>query len=83
MQLLIKFTDKSASFSHGVEFGRILNKLERQDESVDNCGFPVRIENIEVLKLACKTYGYTPVFGKKYYDEWIQFMGVKNVSLDN
>lgn len=32
MNLLIKFPDQSQSFTYGVEFGRLLEKIERGDE---------------------------------------------------
>lgn len=46
MQLIVKFTDQSPSFCNGVEFGRLLERMERNDESVKNNGFPVRIHCI-------------------------------------
>ncbi|WP_257657693.1 hypothetical protein [Parapedobacter lycopersici] len=83
MELFIKFTDSSESFTNGVEFGRLLNKMERGDENVSNNGFPCHIENMEVLESACLAYGYIPVWGKDHYGEWVDFMGIKKVAGDN
>lgn len=77
MKLLIRFPDQSSSFCYGVEYGRLLEKIERGDKFIINNGFPVRIENVELLKDTCLKFGYTPIFGKKYYNEWIEFLGIK------
>lgn len=82
MKLLIHFTDQSASFAHGVEFGRLLGKMERGDLAIQNNGFPVHVENIQVLKDACNTYGYIPTFGTEQHG-WIEFTGVKKVASEN
>ncbi|MGE9312867.1 hypothetical protein ACLOAU_14560 [Niabella sp. CJ426] len=82
MNLLISFTDQSESFTYGVEFGRILAKIERGEDCIQNNGFPVRIENKQVIKSACDTYGYVPVFGSED-SGWISFMGVKKGSTEN
>ena len=42
-----------------------------------NNEFPVRIENVDLLKETCLKFGYVPLFGKKYFDEWIEFIGIK------
>ena len=76
MDLLISFTDQSASFVHGVEFGRILEKMERGDQVVMNNGFPVRVENKAVIIQACRQFGYVPVFGHMV-EGWIEFKAVK------
>lgn len=83
MELYIKFTDASPSFSHGVEFGRLLEKMERGDDSITNNGFPIRLENKELVKNACLKGGYIPVFGDTHFGEWIEFMGIKNQLSDN
>lgn len=84
MKLAIGFDDNiNISFSHGVEFGRILHKLEIGEDKVDNNGFPVRIENINVYKKACKHYNYTPIFGEEYYNEWVDFIAIKNATTLN
>jgi len=80
MNILIKFTDQSQSFTYGVEFGRILEKIERGDDVIMNNGFPIRVENISVIKEACKIHGYTPLFGKKSFNEWISFIGIKKIN---
>ena len=77
MRLLIKFPDQSTSFTYGVEYGRLLEKIERGDKIVMNNEFPVRIENVDLLKETCLKFGYVPLFGKKYFDEWIEFIGIK------
>jgi hypothetical protein len=83
MDLLFKFPDQSDSFTRGVEFGRILEQMQRLDGNIDNSGFPVRIENKQVLIDACKVYGYIPTFGNEYYGEWIEFLGIKKTSSNN
>ncbi|WP_117172125.1 hypothetical protein [Mariniflexile rhizosphaerae] len=83
MKLILKFTEENNNFSHGVEFGRIFHKLENGYKKIDNNGFPIRIENKELIKNACLKYDYTPLFGEIYYEEWIEFMAIKNVSLSN
>jgi hypothetical protein len=80
--LIIKFTDQSSSFTYGVEFGRLLEKIERGDNIVMNNGFPVRYENIEVIKLACNEYGYTPLFNDRLFDGWVGFIGIKKTVLN-
>lgn len=83
MELILKFTEENNNFTHGVEFGAIFHKLTNGYDKVENNGFPVRIENKELIKKACVLYNYTPVFGKIYFDEWIQFFAIKNTSLTN
>ena len=80
MKLLIKFPDSSQSFTHGVEFGRLLEKIERGDNIVMNNGFPIRIENVKLLKDTCQEYNYIPLFGKKHFNEWIEFIGIKKLA---
>jgi hypothetical protein len=82
MKLTIPFTDQSPSFTYGVEFGRLLEKMERGDPAIKNNGFPVRVENLEVLKSACETYGYVATFGDDQ-NGWIEFLGIKKVASDN
>jgi hypothetical protein len=43
MKILINFPDPSKSFTYGVEFGRLLEKIERGDEVIKNNGFPVKV----------------------------------------
>jgi len=80
MNLLVKFPDQSQSFSYGVEYGRILEKIERGDKIVMNNGFPVRIENVQLIKDTCSKYNYIPMFGNTYYNEWIEFIGIKQIN---
>jgi hypothetical protein len=76
-KLIIRFPDQSTSFTYGVEFGRLLEKMERGDDVVMNNGFPIRKENVAVIKNTCAHYGYIPLFGKEYDNEWIEFTGIK------
>ena len=80
MKLAISFPDQSTSFCYGVEYGRLLEKIERGDKIILNNGFPVRIENVELLKDTCLKFGYTPIFGRTYYNEWIEFTGIKELT---
>lgn len=82
-ELLISFPDQSESFTYGVEYGRILEKMERGDDIVMNNGFPVRMENKALIEATCKVLGYIPTFGAIHFDEWIEFTGIKKVSNDN
>ncbi len=77
MNLLISFPDQSQSFTYGVEFGRLLEKIERGDLNIQNNGFPVRIENCSLLAIACSIHGYTATFGKPYLSGWVDFLGIK------
>lgn len=83
MKLLIKFPDASQSFCNGVEFGRLLQKMENGEDAIHNCKFPIRIENKLVIENACAEYGYIPIFGEIYFDEWIDFIAVRKVSTEN
>lgn len=83
MNLLISFPDQSESFTYGVEFGRLLEKIERGDEVIKNNGFPVRIENRELLETACSLNGYIANFGKPYMNGWVDFIGIKKTMSQN
>lgn len=83
MECIIKFTDESKSFAHGVEYGRLLEKMERGDTTVQNYAFPIRLENKKLIEDTCAHYGYIPTFGKIHFDEWIDFVAIKKVSTDN
>jgi len=83
MNLLIKFPDQSESFAYGVEFGRLLEKIERGDLSISNNGFPVRVENCSLLAIACSLHGYVPNFSKPYLDGWVDFLGIKRTMSEN
>ncbi len=78
-KLVIKFTDQSPSFTYGVEFGRLLEKMERGDNVVMNNGFPVRYENIDTIKLACEEYGYVALLNNKLHDGWVGFVALKKL----
>jgi hypothetical protein len=82
-KLLVSFPDSSQSFAYGVEYGRLLQKIQDGKEVIENEGFPVRVENIQVLKSTCEAYGYIPIFGNEHRGEWIEFMGIKQTSSDN
>ncbi|WNI34740.1 hypothetical protein [Chryseobacterium sp. SG20098] len=83
MELFIKFPDQSQSFSAGVEYGRLYGRIEKGDPVVTNDGFPVRIENKELLQNTCTKYGYTCNFGAEYYGEWIEFTAIKTTNSKN
>jgi len=83
IEQILKFPDQSASFAYGVEFGRLLEKIERNDDPIQNNGFPVRIENKKLLIDACKKYGYIPTFGAEYFNEWVEFMGMRKTTSNN
>lgn len=83
-ELLIPFGDESKSFTYGVEYGRILEKMERGDKIVMNNRFPIRIENKSVIEKTCRVLGYIPTFGTTIYpDGWIEFIALKKESTDN
>lgn len=77
MNLIISFTDQSASFTYGVEFGRVLAQMEQGYNNIHNNSFPVRIENKEVIQKACSHYGYIAAFGDES-NGWVEFVGIKN-----
>ena len=79
MKLFIRFTDQSKSFTYGCEYGRLLEKIERGDQYISNNGFPIRVENIDILKDTCTKYGYIPIFSKSKIEGWIEFHAFKNV----
>lgn len=83
MNLLLSFPDQSASFAHGVEFGRLLEKIERGDEVVQNNGFPVRVENVKLLYDTCNKCGYIPTFADCSVEGWVNFMGMRKTTTDN
>lgn len=83
MDLLISFPNQSESFTHGVEFGRLLEKIERGDNAVQNNGFPVRAENVELLRDTCNKHGYVPTFADCVVEGWVNFLGIKKTSTDN
>ena len=82
-ELLISFPDQSGSFTNGVEFGRILERMERGEDWITNNDLPVHKENIEVIKRAAKVYGYACVFGIEESAEWVGFMALKKVNSEN
>lgn len=72
-ELLISFPDQSKSFTYGVEFGRLLEKIERGDLTITNNKFPIRIENKEIIEKACVLHSYTPFFSQSQVDGWLNF----------
>lgn len=78
-ELIIRFSDQSNSFTYGVEFGRLLNKMENLESPVENNGFPIREENRSVLIQACKAYNYTPIFSTCQVEGWLNFIAIKNM----
>ena len=83
MNILIKFPDQSQSFTYGVEFGRLLEKIERGDEAIKNNGFPIRVENCSILGIACSLHGYIANFSEPYMDGWVDFLGIKKTMSNN
>lgn len=82
-ELFIRFPDQSKAFTYGVEYGRIWAQMERGDDVASNSGFPVRLENVELLKDTCIKYGYIPHFGRQYYNEVIEFTAIKSHATNN
>ena len=77
-ELIVSFTDQSDSFTHGVEYGRILCKLEAGLHVVENNGFPVHTANVELLRITCAMYEYTPMFSAvEGMDEWTNFCAIR------
>lgn len=76
-EIFIRFPDQSKSFTYGVEYGRLLQKMEQGDEAISNNNFPVRSENEELLRETCREYGYVCFFGLRYYGEWVEFTAIK------
>ena len=75
--LIIRFSDQSASFTNGVELGRILQQAHDGKETLSNCGFPVHTENADVIQDTCKHHGYTACFGNCDIEGWVYFIGIK------
>jgi hypothetical protein len=82
MDLMIKFTDPSNSFTLGCEYGRLLEKFEKGVTVIENNGFPVHLENKEVLISTCIKFNYIPLFGEVYFNEWVEFKAIKNDNLN-
>lgn len=82
MNLLIKFTDSSNSFTTGVEYGRLLERFEKGVKVIDNNGFPIHLVNKDIIISTCNEFGYIPFFGEIYYNEWIDFKAIKNNNLN-
>lgn len=83
MELFIKFPDQSQSFTAGVEYGRLYGRMETGEPVITNEGFPVRIDNKELLQSTCKKLGYTCNFGVEYFGEWIEFTAIKITNSEN
>jgi len=82
-ELILSFPDQSKSFSEGVEFGRLLEKIERGDDVIMNNGFPVRLVNVSILRKLCELNNYIPSFGEQFDEEWIYFIGMKKTTSCN
>ena len=78
MELLIKFKDQLNSFTIGCEYGRLLERFKKKTKIIENNGFPIHLENKDVMISTCNIFGYTPIFGEIFYDEWIEFKAIKN-----
>lgn len=83
MELFIKFPDQSQSFTAGVEYGRLYDRMSKGIEAVTNDGFPVRIENKELLKTTADKFGYICSFGIEHFGEWIEFTAIKKTNSNN
>lgn len=81
--LIVSFPDQSKSFTYGVEYGRLLQQMEQGNNIVGNHGFPIRLENKILIENTCKELGYIPTFGNTYYNEWIDFLGLKKLNSEN
>lgn len=75
--LLISFDDRPRDFVHGVEFGMIWEKLKSGVEEVSNGGFPIRLQNQELIYRACEHFGYEAHFKECYVSGWIDFIAIK------
>lgn len=82
-ELKISFPDQSQSFAHGVEYGRILEQMEQGKDVAMNHGFPIRLENKLLIISTCYEFGYIPSFGREYFGEWIEFLGIKKSTSSN
>lgn len=78
MKLIIRFTDKSESFTNGVEFGRILRMMEAGEPVVSNYKFPIHSDNENVIIQACAEYGYTPTIAPCKFGGWVNFSAIKS-----
>lgn len=76
--LIIRFSDQSTSFTNGVELGRILQQAQDGKETLSNSGFPVHVENTDVISDTCKHHGYVACFGNCDIDGWTYFIGLKS-----
>lgn len=81
MELILKFTDQSESFTLGCEYGRLLENFEKGIEVVQNNGFPIHVKNKNIITFTCNEFGYTPIFGETY-NEWIEFKAIKTNNLN-
>lgn len=79
-ELFISFPDQSKAFTYGVEYGRLLEKMERGDELVKNNGFPVRVENQELIANTCRKFGYNAMFSECEIEGWVNFKAIKGVN---
>lgn len=82
-KLLITFPDQSESFTYGVEYGRLLERIESGKGVIENNGFPVRAENVELLRITCEAYNYIPSFSDTGIEGWTNFLGIKKTSSQN
>lgn len=83
MTIMVQFSNQQPAYAHGVEYGRLLERMERGDLIISNNGFPVRVENVDNLRNTCEKYGYIASFGMVHYNEWVDFTGVKKVASAN
>ena len=82
--LLISFDDQSESFVQGVEFGRLLEKMERGDDPISNNGFPVHLKDKGVIERLAKSFGYLSLFGiETECGTYVEFLGMKRNNSEN
>jgi hypothetical protein len=76
----ISFPDQSASFTYGVEYGRLLQKFEQGDNVVTNNGLPIREENLALLKTTAEKYGYIVAHSTFDFEGWVNFRAIKGLN---
>lgn len=75
-----RFSDQSESFINGIEYGRILQKMQDGLPIVDNDGIPIHEQNYDIIRRAAEYYGYNASFQKLAIDGWIGFKATKGIN---
>jgi hypothetical protein len=83
MELILRFDDSSDSFCCGVELGRIISKIDSNNNYIDNNGFPIKLSNLNMIRKYCIINKYIPYFGAIYFEEWIDFIAIKSTISKN